>query len=111
MQSLGGVLLSKELLEVFHQMEKCFQHCCVLQRVSHFHNEMSSQILSLHKPILLKDAEEFEQILMNPVDPFGNKITWDTLASLATYCKKLEKSMHALSQKNKSVLPQKTLCG
>lgn len=102
MQVLDGVSLSKKLLELLHQTEKCFQYCCVLQRVSHFHNEMGAQIFPFHKPMLLKDAEEFEHILMHPVDPFGNRITWDSSTALAAYCKKLEKSMHALAQKNKS---------
>jgi dynein heavy chain 2, cytosolic len=48
------------------------------------------QILPCQKPLLLKDAQEFEAVIRTPQDARGQPITWSNPAAMRGYLKRLQ---------------------
>lgn len=61
-----------------------------LQQIANFHNSLTDNLLTCHKPCLLEAARAFEAIALHPVDTHGNTLTWASGVALDSYLSKLQ---------------------
>lgn len=75
----------------------------VLKQRANFYNNISTEMIPCQKPMLLKDAMDFEKVLMNPKDAQNKEITWRNAAALDGYIRRLNDVADKLAEKNRSV--------
>lgn len=81
--------------------KKLYKFGLILKQVANFYEDIGTQMIPCQKPMMLKDAEEFERVLKNPKDSMGNEITWKNVLAISGYIKRLEKVSHDLTEKNR----------
>lgn len=81
--------------------KKLFKFGLILKQVANFYEDIGTQMIPCQKAMMLKDAEEFERVLMNPKDTMGNEITWKNILAISGYIKQLERVSHSLTEKNR----------
>ncbi|GMH35100.1 hypothetical protein BSKO_02968 [Bryopsis sp. KO-2023] len=98
-----GFRIKKEVLAEEETARKLFRYGLVLKQVANFYSDIGTQMIPCQKPMMLRDAEEFEKVLMNPRDGMGREITWKNVLALGGYAKRLEEVSHKLTEKNRTL--------
>eukprot|EP00210_Caulerpa_lentillifera_P003221 g3076.t1 len=95
-----GVTISDDLLIILKEAEELSNVATTIDEIRQLHDVLVHSLLPCHKPLLNKEINDLESLLTNPVDPFGNRIKWDNIETLSSYCKKLKKTMDCFSEKH-----------
>ncbi|GLI62890.1 cytoplasmic dynein 1b heavy chain [Volvox africanus] len=102
LQSLGfGV--RKDILNEVEVANKFYRYGMVLKQRANFYNNIATEMVPCQKPMMLKDALEFEKVLMNPKDGQGKEITWRNAAALDGYVRRLNEVADRLAEKNRTL--------
>ncbi|KAG2486208.1 hypothetical protein HYH03_015170 [Edaphochlamys debaryana] len=102
LQSLGfGV--RKEILSEVEIANKFYRYGMVLKQRANFYNNIATEMVQCQKPMMLKDAVDFEKVLMNPKDAQGKEITWRNAAALDGYVRRLNEVADRLAEKNRTL--------
>ena len=94
LQSLG-MTMPKEILQEVDTATKFYRYGMVLKQSASFYNNISTEMIQCQKPMMLKDAVEFEKVLMNPRDAQNKEITWRSAAALEGYVRRLSEVSEA----------------
>nr|BBC28429.1 cytoplasmic dynein 1b heavy chain [Yamagishiella unicocca] len=102
LQSLGfGV--RKDILNEVEIANKFYRYGMVLKQRANFYNNIATEMVQCQKPMMLKDALDFEKVLMNPKDAQGKEITWRNAAALDGYVRRLNEVADRLAEKNRTL--------
>ncbi|KAG2426397.1 hypothetical protein HYH02_014824 [Chlamydomonas schloesseri] len=102
LQSLGfGV--RKDILNEVEVANKFYRYGMVLKQRANFYNNIATEMVQCQKPMMLKDALDFEKVLMNPKDAQGKEITWRNAAALDGYVRRLNEVADRLAEKNRTL--------
>ncbi|KXZ45909.1 DHC7 protein [Gonium pectorale] len=102
LQSLGfGV--RKDILNEVEIANKFYRYGMVLKQRANFYNNIATEMVPCQKPMMLKDALEFEKVLMNPKDAQSKEITWRNAAALEGYVRRLNEVADRLAEKNRTL--------
>nr|ADI46936.1 DHC1bm [Volvox carteri f. nagariensis] len=102
LQSLGfGV--KKEILNEVEIANKFYRYGMVLKQRANFYNNIGTEMVPCQKPMMLKDALDFEKVLMSPKDAQGKEITWRNAAALDGYVRRLNDVADRLAEKNRAL--------
>lgn len=96
-----GFSIPDEVQKECNTARQFYRHGMILKQVANFYNDISEQMLDCQKAMMLKDAEEFESVLKNPVDNMGKPITWNNIKALESYIEKLQSVAEHLTDKNR----------
>lgn len=102
LQSLGLPIKKEVLLEV-DTAAKFYRYGMVLKQSANFYNNISTEMIPCQKPMMLKDAVEFEKVLMNPKDAQNKEITWRNAAALEGYVRRLSEVGDRLAERNRQL--------
>lgn len=100
MQCLG-YRIRKDIITEVETAKKLFRFGLILKQVANFYHDIGTQMIPCQKPMMLRDAEEFEKVLKNPRDSTGMEITWKNVHALEGYLARLEKVSRNLTEKNR----------
>ncbi|GFR50179.1 hypothetical protein Agub_g12346, partial [Astrephomene gubernaculifera] len=102
LQSLGFPV-RKEILNEVEVANKFYRYGMVLKQRANFYNNIATEMVPCQKPMMLKDAVDFEKVLMNPKDAQGKEITWRNAAALDGYVRRLNEVADRLAEKNRTL--------
>nr|BCL66104.1 cytoplasmic dynein 1b heavy chain [Volvox africanus] len=102
LQSLGYGI-RKDILNEVEVANKFYRYGMVLKQRANFYNNIATEMVPCQKPMMLKDALDFEKVLMNPRDAQGKEITWRNAAALDGYVRRLNEVADRLAEKNRTL--------
>ncbi|XP_034023634.1 cytoplasmic dynein 2 heavy chain 1 [Thalassophryne amazonica] len=88
--------------------DKFYRQAIALKQISHFYNTIDQQMIPSQRPMMLRLALAFEQVIKNPHSQSkesGSKvqITWDNPKELEVYIAKLQSAAEKLSIENRNL--------
>nr|ADI46856.1 DHC1bf [Volvox carteri f. nagariensis] len=102
LQSLGFGI-RKDIINEVEVANKFYRYGMVLKQRANFYNNIATEMVPCQKPMMLKDALDFERVLMNPKDAQGKEITWRNAAALDGYVRRLNEVADRLADKNRTL--------
>ncbi|CAG9464002.1 unnamed protein product [Pedinophyceae sp. YPF-701] len=103
LQSLG-YRVPREIAVEMDRAREFYKTGMTLKQIANCYNNLASQILPCIKPMLLRAAEELEQLMKSPTDLSGAKITWDSHVALANYLDSLQRAQERFSEKQRRLM-------
>ncbi|XP_043928516.1 cytoplasmic dynein 2 heavy chain 1 isoform X1 [Protopterus annectens] len=107
LSALGFVIPAK-IQQASSTAQKFYKQAVILKQVAHFYNTIDQQMIQSQRPMMLKSALAFEQIIKNPkvgTKESGGKvqITWDNPKELEAYIQKLQSAAEHLATENRKL--------
>ncbi|CAH2225380.1 cytoplasmic dynein 2 heavy chain 1 [Pelobates cultripes] len=108
-----GLVVPAKIQQLAKTAHKFYKQAVILKQVAHFYNTIDQQMIPSQRPMMLKSALAFEQIIKNyrtSTDETGQKIsiTWDNPKDLQDYIEKLQHSAEQLSTENRKLRKKHT---
>ncbi|XP_038617598.1 cytoplasmic dynein 2 heavy chain 1 [Tachyglossus aculeatus] len=104
LSALGFVIPAK-IQQVANMAQKFCKQAIILKQVAHFYNSIDQQMIQSQRPMMLKSALAFEQIIKHSKAASGEKsyITWDNPKELEVYIQKLQSAAERLATENRKL--------
>ncbi|XP_053561557.1 cytoplasmic dynein 2 heavy chain 1 [Bombina bombina] len=107
LSALGFVIPAK-IQQATKMAHKFYKQAIILKQVAHFYNTIDQQMIQCQRPMMLKSALTFEQIIKNSratSHESGTKmqITWDSPKELENYIEKLQSAAEKLATENRKL--------
>ncbi|XP_069495113.1 cytoplasmic dynein 2 heavy chain 1 isoform X2 [Ambystoma mexicanum] len=107
LSALGFVIPAK-IQQAANTAQKFYKQAVILKQVAHFYNTIDQQMIQSQRPMMLKSALAFEQIIKNSKTnsaESGHKIqiTWDNPKELESYIQKLQSAAERLATENRKL--------
>ncbi|XP_053312461.1 cytoplasmic dynein 2 heavy chain 1 isoform X2 [Spea bombifrons] len=108
-----GLIIPAKIQQVAKTAQQFYRQAVILKQVAHFYNTIDQQMIQSQRPMMLKSALAFEQIIKNSktsLDETGQKasITWDNPKDLQSYIEKLQRAAEQLSTENRKLRKKHT---
>ncbi|XP_075054902.1 cytoplasmic dynein 2 heavy chain 1 [Mixophyes fleayi] len=98
-----GLVIPAKIQQAAKTAQKFYKQAVILKQVAHFYNTIDQQMIQSQRPMMLKSALAFEQIIKNSRESSGEKtfIKWDNPKELQSYIEKLQSASEQLSTENR----------
>ncbi|XP_063807614.1 cytoplasmic dynein 2 heavy chain 1 isoform X2 [Pseudophryne corroboree] len=106
-----GLVIPAKIQQAAKTAQKFYKQAVILKQVAHFYNTIDQQMIQSQRPMMLKSALAFEQIIKNSrEDEKGQKmsIKWDSPKELQSYIEKLQSASEQLSTENRKLRKKHT---
>ncbi|XP_018422828.1 PREDICTED: cytoplasmic dynein 2 heavy chain 1 [Nanorana parkeri] len=108
-----GLIIPAKIQQATKTAQKFYKQAMILKQVAHFYNTIDQQMIQSQRPMMLKSALVFEQIIKSSRANSGEKdekarITWDNPKELQSYIEKLQNSAELLSTENRKLRKKHT---
>ncbi|KAM4699205.1 cytoplasmic dynein 2 heavy chain 1 [Discoglossus pictus] len=103
-----GLVIPAKIQQAATMAQKFYKQAVILKQVAHFYNTIDQQMIQSQRPMMLKSALAFEQIIKNSrtnSHESGTKmqITWDSPKELQDYIQKLQSAAEQLATENRKL--------
>ncbi|XP_068122972.1 cytoplasmic dynein 2 heavy chain 1 isoform X2 [Hyperolius riggenbachi] len=103
-----GLAVPAKIQQASKTAQQFYKQAMILKQVAHFYNTIDQQMIQSQRPMMLKSALAFEQIIKNSGTNAVDKdqkaqITWDNPKALQSYIEKLQGAAEQLSIENRKL--------
>ncbi|KAM9321467.1 cytoplasmic dynein 2 heavy chain 1 [Gastrophryne carolinensis] len=104
-----GLAVPTKIQNAAKTAQKFYKQAMILKQVAHFYNTIDQQMIPSQRPMMLKSALNFEQIIKNSrASDQRAVITWDNPKELQSYIEKLQSAAEQLSTENRKLRKRHT---
>ncbi|KAM8977653.1 cytoplasmic dynein 2 heavy chain 1 [Pelodytes ibericus] len=107
-----GFIIPAKIQQAAKTAQQFYKQAVILKQVAHFYNTIDQQMIQSQRPMMLKSALAFEQIIKNSKSSDGSgqkmNITWDNPKYLQDYIEKLQHAAEQLSTENRKLRKKHT---
>ncbi|XP_069615312.1 cytoplasmic dynein 2 heavy chain 1 [Ranitomeya imitator] len=103
-----GLVIPAKIQQASKTAQTFYKQAMILKQVAHFYNTIDQQMIQSQRPMMLKSALAFEQIIKSSRTSSGEpgqktRITWDNPRELQSYIEKLQSVADKLSTENRKL--------
>jgi dynein heavy chain 2, cytosolic len=105
-----GFPLDKSIQQIVDQAKKFYKEGVALKQIANFYNSMGTQMIDCQKPMMLQQAQRFEQTIKKPMASGGAAagsaqkfVTWDDPHKIEQYTKEVQKMATELINENRKL--------
>ncbi|KAG8584671.1 hypothetical protein GDO81_004716 [Engystomops pustulosus] len=108
-----GLVIPAKIQQAAKTAQTFYKQAMILKQVAHFYNTIDQQMIQSQRPMMLKSALAFEQIIKTSKASSGDpgqktRITWDNPKELQSYIEKLQSAAEQLSTENRKLRKKHT---
>ncbi|XP_075448514.1 cytoplasmic dynein 2 heavy chain 1 isoform X2 [Ascaphus truei] len=108
-----GLVIPAKIQHAANTAQNFYKQAVILKQVAHFYNTIDQQMIPSQRPLMLKSALAFEQIIKNSRTSSGElgqkmHITWDNPKELQAYIEKLQSAAEQLATENRKLRKKHT---
>ncbi|XP_077154625.1 cytoplasmic dynein 2 heavy chain 1 isoform X4 [Ranitomeya variabilis] len=108
-----GLIIPAKIQQASKTAQTFYKQAMILKQVAHFYNTIDQQMIQSQRPMMLKSALAFEQIIKSSRTSSGEpgqktRITWDNPRELQSYIEKLQSVADQLSTENRKLRKKHT---
>ncbi|XP_073414467.1 cytoplasmic dynein 2 heavy chain 1 isoform X2 [Dendrobates tinctorius] len=108
-----GLVIPAKIQQASKTAQTFYKQAMILKQVAHFYNTIDQQMIQSQRPMMLKSALAFEQIIKSSRTSSGEpgqktNITWDNPRELQSYIEKLQSAADQLSTENRKLRKKHT---
>ncbi|XP_073518216.1 cytoplasmic dynein 2 heavy chain 1 isoform X2 [Phyllobates terribilis] len=108
-----GLVIPAKIQQASKTAQTFYKQAMILKQVAHFYNTIDQQMIQSQRPMMLKSALAFEQIIKSSRTSSGEpgqktRITWDNPRELQSYIEKLQSVAEQLSTENRKLRKKHT---
>ena len=105
-------LIPAKIIDTVELGKRFYKEALTLKQIAHFYNNMSSQIISSQKPMILEQAMKFEEVVLNyeknsskkDQNPnLTNTISWENASDLEKYITRVQEASNELISENRKL--------
>jgi dynein heavy chain 2 len=104
-----GFPLDKSIRAIVEQAKKFYKEGVALKQIANFYNSMGTQMIDCQKPMMLQQAQRFEQTIKKPMASGGGPgssqkfVTWEDPLKIEQYTKEVQKMATELINENRKL--------